>query len=397
MIRIRRLPAPVRLAAPVLALAAVGTLPLPGAAQSLLSASGLGVPTEAPDGRSRMLGSVGVGLSGSALLPNDPASAAWSLLPGIAVSGQAGGETFQDGGTAHQSRFPFVGVVYPHGNQVFSLSLSGAFSQEWDVEVDRVLDFAGEEVRAVDRFEGRGGISVARLGVARRFAEDRVAVGANIGSHLGTMERRFSRELNADDVGPEVEPFELDGIWRSGGLTAAAGAHWDVTPLIRLGGSVTWSEDLRLDPTGNTEGLEHRIPIPLELRGGIFATLTPGLGLAASMYRADWSETVEVLGDADAPGVVWHWGAGLEWAGSTFLGRQFPVAVGYRSRDLPFSFLGSAATESAFTGGFGIHLAESEGTPLARLHVGYERGTRTAGAMEEDFWRTTFTLRLSGR
>lgn len=397
MIRISRLPRPARLAAPVLALAAVATLPLSGSAQSLISASGLGVPTEAPDGRSRMLGSVGVGLSGSALLPNDPASAGWSLLPGIAVSGQAGGETFQDGGTAYQSRFPFLGIVYPHGNQVFSLSLSGAFSQEWDVEVDRILDFAGEEVRAVDRFEGRGGISVARFGVARRFAEDRVAVGANIGSHLGTMERRFSRELNADDVGPEVEPFELDGTWRSGGLTAAAGAHWDVTPLIRLGGSVTWSEDLRLDPTGTTEGTEQRVPIPLELRGGIFATLTPGLGLAASMYRADWSETADVLGDAEAPGVVWHWGAGLEWSGSTLLGRQFPVAVGYRSRDLPFSFLGSAATESALTGGFGIHLAESEGTPLARLHVGYERGTRTAGAVEEDFWRTTFTLRLSGR
>jgi hypothetical protein len=401
MIRIPAFPTrtgPGALLAPLVLAATIFLVsPFPGAAQSLLSASGLGIPVEAPDGRSRMLGSVGVALSGSALLPNDPASAGWSTLPGIVMSGQAGGETFQDGGTAYQSRFPFLGIVYPYGSQIYSLSFSGAFSQEWDVEVDRILELAGEPVGAVDRFEGRGGVSAARFGVARRLAEDRVSVGANIGSHLGSVERRFSRELNPDDVGTEVEPFELEGVWRSAGLTAAAGAHWDVTPLIRLGGSVTWSEDLRLDPTADTDGEAQRIPMPMELRGGVFATLTPGLGLAASIYRADWSETAEALGDTEAPGMVWQWGTGLEWAGTTVLGRQVPLAAGYRSRDLPFSFLGSAARESAFTGGIGIHLADAETTPMARLHVGFEVGTRTAGDLEEDFWRTTFTLRLSGR
>lgn len=381
----------------LLCAAALLTSPLPTSAQSILSASGLGIPVEAPDGRSRMLGGVGVALSGSALLPNDPASAGWSVLPGIVVSGQAGGESFQDGGTAYQSRFPFLGIVYPHGGQVFSLSFSGVFSQEWNVEVDRILEFAGDQVEAVDRFEGRGGVSAARIGVARRLAENRVSVGVSFGSHLGSVERRFSRELNPDDVGPEVEPFEEEGIWRSGGLTAAVGAHWDVTPLIRLGGSVTWSEELHLDPTADTEGGEQRIPMPLELRGGVFATLTPGLGLAASIYRADWSDTAEALGDGEAPGVVWQWGTGLEWAGATVLGKQVPLAVGYRSRDLPFSFLGETTRERAVSGGFGIHLADAESIPMARLHVGVETGTRTAGALEEDFWRTTFTLRLSGR
>ncbi len=377
---------------PVLAVA-----PSPVAAQSLLSASGLGVPVEAPDGRSRMLGNVGVALSGSALLPNDPASAGWALLPGITVSGQAGGEEFPDGGTAYQSRFPFLGVVYPYGEQVFSLAVSGVFSQEWDVEVDRTLDFAGDPVRAVDRFEGRGGVAAARLGVARRLFEDRVSVGVSAGTHLGSVERRFSRELDVEDVGPEVEPFEQEGVWRSSGLTAAAGAHWDVTPLIRVGGSVTWSEDLRLTPAAATDGAGQQVPLPLELRGGVFATLTPGLGLAASVYRADFSDAAAALGDASAPGVVWQWGGGLEWSGATLLGRRFPMGVGYRSRDLPFSFLGEAAQETALSGGVGIHLADAEDTPLARLHVGFETGTRTAGALSEEFWRTTFTLRLSGR
>jgi hypothetical protein len=366
-------------------------------AQSLLSASGLGVPTEAPDGRTRMLGGVGVVLSGSAFLPNDPASAGWVLLPGIGVTGQAGGESLADGSTARQSRFPFVGVVYPYGGNVFSLSLSGALSQEWDVEVERILDFAGDPVRAVDRFQGRGGISAARIGVARRIVEDRISVGVQAGSHLGSVERRFSRELEPEDVGPEVEPFQEVGLWRSRGLTAAAGAHWDVTPLIRLGASVTWSDDLLLEPTDGTGGGEVRVPMPLELRAGVFATLTPGLGLAASVERADWTRAAAALGDELAPGVVWRYGAGLEWSGGTVMGRDFPFAVGYRRRDLPFSFLGAAARESALTGGFGIHLAEVDNIPLARLHVGFERGSRTAGATDEDFWRATFTLRISGR
>jgi len=373
----------------------VGASPVQG--QSLLSSSGLGLPAAAPDGRTQMLGGVGVGLSGSGFVPNDPASAGWATLPGISVSGQGGRDSAPDASTSNQARFPFVGIVYPYGSQVYSVGFSGVFSQQWDVEVDRDLAFDGQQIRAVDRFRGEGGISTARFGVARRFADDRVSVGAQVGPYLGSVGRRFSRELNADDVGPDVEPFAVEGRWRSEGWNAGVGVNWDVTSILRVGGSVNGSEDLRLVPTEGTAGASVSVPLPLEWRAGLFATLAPGLGLAASIYRADWSEAAQALGDSAAPGVVFQWGTGLEWSRGRLLGRDFPIALGYRSRDLPFSFLGEAAQERALTGGFGFHLADTETSPLARLHVGMEFGTRTSGVREEDFWRTVLTLRLAGR
>jgi hypothetical protein len=383
-----------RLSALVVVLAFSGAGPL--AAQSLVSSGGLGVPTDGGDARSRMLGGVGVSLSGAYLLPGDPAAAAGIRLPGISATLEVGTESPEDGTDAGRSRFPAFGIVYPYRNQALFATFSGVLAQEWRSEVDRTLQLGDSEVRVRDRFDSRGGISAARVGWARRVGE-RFSVGVSAGSHVGSLERTFVRELNPEDVGPEVEPFGVRGTWSARGPTLSAGAHWDVTPLIRVGGAVGWSGDLTLTPVDGTEGESLRVPMPLDLRLGTFATLTPGLGLAASVQRADWSSAARALGDENAPGVTWQWGAGVEWSGESVLGRRAPVGLGYRQRDLPFSFLGGGASESAFTGGIGIHLADADATPLARLDVGLERGSRSAGVWEESFWRTTVTLRLSGR
>jgi hypothetical protein len=73
------------------------------------------------------------------------------------------------------------------------------------------------------------------------------------------------------------------------------------------------------------------------------------------------------------------------------------MAVGYRSTQHPFSFLGEQVSETAITGGIGMHLASSEEIPLAQVHVGLERGTRDAGPSSESFFRTTVTFRVWGR
>lgn len=378
--------------------AALGLAAAPGlAAQSLLSsAGGLGAPTDASDARSRMLGGIGVALSGGYLLATDPAASAWIALPGISASMETSVERPEGGQTSGRTRFPAIGVVYPYGGQTFSFTFVGVLGQEWNAEVERIIDLGESEIGAIDRYQSRGGISAARVGWARRFGE-RVAVGASAGSHVGSLERTFTRSLNPDDVGPEVETYGDRGTWRTTGPTAVAGASVDVTPLIRLGGSVTWSGDMRLDPTDGTTGGTRDVPLPLEVRVGTFATLTPGVGFAASAYRADWSEAAAALGDDAAPGVVWNWGAGVEWSGGTVRDRRIPLALGYRQRDLPFSFLGEAAKERTLSGGVGLHFLDAEETPIARMHIALERGSRSAGEFDETFWRTTVTLRLSGR
>jgi hypothetical protein len=365
-------------------------------AQSLLSAGGLGMPTDAPDARSRMLGGVGIGMSGSHLLPHDPAAAGRVGLPGISATMEIGTETPEGGERARRTLFPSIGVIYPHGGNVFFATFSGALNQEWEATAQPVIDFGDREVRALDVFRGRGGISAARLGMARPVT-DRISVGASIGSHVGSIERDFRRDLNPSDVGTGVEPFTSEGIWRARGLTAVGGVSIDVSSVLRVAGSVTWSDDLELSPSEDTDGESLRVPMPTELRVGSYATVAPGLGFALSLQTADWTGAAGAMGDEAAPGRVWQWGAGLEWMNFSWLERQFPVALGYRQRDLPFSFLGDAATERAFTGGFGAYLSDlDEVNPLARLHLGLEVGSRTSDDWEESFFRTTVTLRLSG-
>jgi len=384
----------------LVALASVGlAFPVPGEAQSLFSAGGLGVPTGAADARARMVGGVGIGLSGGYYSPTDPAAAGWLLLPGISASMEAGTESFNGGETTGRTRFPSFGIAYPYGGNVYTAGFTGLLSQEWRSEVTRVIDFGdGLLVDAVDRFQGQGGIGSAQVGVARRLGSS-LAVGVNTGLYLGTVERVFERELDPTDVGPEVEFFSTRGKWRAQGNSVTASASWEPNSTIRVGAGATWSGDLTLEPEGRTTGSALVVPMPLELRVGAFATLAPGLGLAVSMSRADWSEAAAAMEDTDAPGTVLTWGVGTEWNAGTLRGRRVPMALGYRRTDLPFSFLGAAATESALTGGLGIHLAETEGVPLAQVHLGFERGSRRAdgAGAEEDFFRTTVTFRISGR
>jgi hypothetical protein len=377
--------------------ALVLALPLPGAAQSLFSAGGLGVPTGAADARARMVGGVGIGLSGGHFSPTDPAAAGWLLLPGISASMESGTESFNDGETSGRTRFPSFGIVYPYRGNVYTAGFTGILSQEWRSEVNRVIDFGdGLLVDAVDRFQSEGGIGSAQVGVARRLGSS-LSVGGNAGLYLGSVERLFERELDPTEVGPEVEFFSTRGAWRAEGSSVTASASWEPSSVFRLAAGATWSGDLTLEPQGNTTGEAVVVPLPLELRFGTYVTLTPGLGLAVSVSRADWSEAAAAMEDAGSPGTVTRWGVGGEWNAGTVRGRRIPMALGYRSGDLPFSFLGAAASESAITGGLGIHLAENEGIPLARVEVGFERGSRQAEGAEEDFFRTTVTFRISGR
>lgn len=375
-----------------------GMLLLPASgldAQSLLSAGGLGIPNDAPDARSRMLGGVGIGLSGSHLLPHDPAAAGRVLVPGITASMETGWDSPDAGGEASRTRFPSFGLIYPHGGMAYSATFSGVLSQEWEARAQPTINFGDQEVQALDVFRGSGGISAARIGLARAFG-DRLSVGVSAGSHIGTMERSFRRDLNPSDVGEGVEPFRLDGVWRATGATAIAGVNYDVSSSVRVAGSLTWSADLNLEPTGATAGEAIEVPMPREVRAGTFARLGPDLGLAASIYTADWSDAAEALGDESAPGRVWQWGGGLEWSGMSLLGREFPIGIGFRQRDLPFSFLGHQASERAVTGGIGLFLADLEDTPMARVHVSTEFGSRNTVDWEESFVRATVSLRVSG-
>lgn len=375
--------------------------PPPGAAaQSLFNGAGLGYPMTGTDGRATALGSSGIGLFGEALVPSFPAGAADLPLPTLTATLQSTWGTPSLGGLEGElegSRFPMLGVAYPvRGVGVATLTFDGVLDQTWRVSREGSVTLSGEDVAITDRFVSDGGISAVRLGWGQRLGAD-FAVGATVGYHLGDVRRNFTRSFDTLAVGDQVSPFRQEGRWEFNGPTASVGFLWDVGEILRIGGNLVWSGTLDGEPKDDTEGAAREIDLPLRLAGGASVVLAPDLSLSASVGWADWSDTDADLVSAAGGGAVWRMGAGVEWEGPRLLDRDFPVRIGYRRSELPFSLGEGDAVESAFSAGLGITLAQTQEFPLARIEAAIERGTREDDAFSETFWRTSVTLRLSGR
>ena len=383
----------------VLALLVVGA-PRPLLAQSLIGSEGLGIPLEALDGRSRALGSVGVGLFGGAVLPTDPARASRITVPSISVTIQPsrGAASIGDQSVPIEgTRFPLLSASYPVGTHgVATLSYGGLLEQNWKAERTLRIAQAHDSIDVADSYESDGSVGAARIGFARVFPGG-FSLAANFGFHTGTQVRDFSRTIGVVEEEEEEgsgDRFRERGRWDMTGTTFGLGAMWDFREFLRISGSFTWSGDLRATPVGQTEGGEARFALPTELRIGASAALTPVVAATFGFARADWRPADTGAGAA-ARGAVTSFGGGVEWSGTELFGRSLPVRVGYRRAELPFSIDASTPTEGAFAAGLGWNLVETETLIIAAIDFSFERGTRATDSISESFSRYTFSFRAS--
>lgn len=370
-------------------------------AQSLLGAGGLGVPLEALDARARALGGVGVALFGPTMVPWDPAGAAGAAFPSATAtlqpsraSSELAGRTSEASGT----RFPLLAVAYPIGSASVATVSYGAFLDlRWSLRRTAAEEFGGQQVPVEDRFTSDGGVAALRVGWAYQLTR-RLAVGASAGLYTGQLTRTFTRQVDTVAAGAPVDSFSVRGEWSLTGPTAALGAFWEPAPIVRVAGSLTWSGKLSAEPR-ETSGEQDRgdFRVPLELRAGASARLTPRLLASLGIAWADWSVTARDLSDNVDAGAAWSMGLGLEWTGGQLLGRTAPLRLGYRWAQLPFRIQGDSPREGTLTAGLGLNLLQVEGGTLARFDAAVERGSRSAGRLDESFWRGTFTIFLSGR
>ncbi|MBI4539650.1 MAG: hypothetical protein HY704_09120 [Gemmatimonadetes bacterium] len=372
----------------------------PAAAQSLFGAGGLGMLLEPTDARARSLGGLGVGLSGTMLLPADPSSAIGFALPFVTASLQPGSARATLAGQTNEAsatRFPLLAVAYPVGTAgVATVSYGAYLDLRWSLRRRTVEEFAGQQVPVEDRFVSDGGVAALRVGWAQRVGQ-RLGIGAWAGVYTGQLTRAFTRQIDTVAAGVPVDSFSVRGEWSLTGPTVGLGASWEPVPIVRLAASLIWSGELRANPAEGSGDRDRReFTLPLELKGGVSARLTPQIAANLGVAWADWTATGRDLADGQA-GAAWATGMGLEWTGSGMLGRSSPVRVGYRWAQLPFHIRGDAPRERAFTAGLGLILLEVEGRTVAGFDLAIERGARSADRLQESFWRGTFTVHLSGR
>lgn len=388
-------------------LALLVSLAAPGSAagQSLFSAVGLGFPMEPLDARAIALGGVGVGLRGATILGTDPASAARIPVPVAVMTAQPSwvdfGRTDSDeSGSFRGSRFPSMGIAYPAWRYgIVTLSFESAFDQRFQAERVVSLDLREGPVEATDEFVSQGGISQARLGFARPVGE-RLSVGLSLGRYTGSVTRSLERGVPEDSLSsapsPFADPYETGGRWGYSGTSVTGGARLALGEVGLVGGSVTWSGGLNAEASEGTDGDDRSFDIPLQIRLGASALLAPGLSLSAGYSSADWSGIDDDLAVGSSVGSVRSYGGGVELTRATLFGRNAPLRVGYRHRDLPFTFQGGAPTETAWTGGVGLALNEVGELVRAGLDLAIERGERTSTVINEKFWRASLTLRVAG-
>jgi hypothetical protein len=369
-------------------------------AQSVFAIGGLGAPMEGLDARARALGNLGIGLTGFSLYRSDPAAAAGLPAPVLQATMQpTWGDYINRAGETQElrsTRFPHLAFSYPVASTgTLSLTYGGVLDQRWKAIEERELTLAGTPVRVTDEFVSDGGTSVVTLGWAQRIGS-RFAAGVNLGYYTGKQRRELTRTVSAEDLGFQLDPTVVFGEWKTGGFTGTVGMLWDPLEILRVAGSVEWGGTVKIEPIGGTVIGEDEVELPLRFRLGTSASLTPQLSLVGSLSVADWSDVGSGLSAELQQGTDLGYGLGLEFTGASLLGRALPLRAGYRRSEFPFQFEGVDPDESVWTGGFGYVFAASDSYPLASIESAIERGSRTAGAVKEEFWRATFTLRLSG-
>jgi len=369
------------------------------AGQSLLGSRGLGSPLEPLDARARGLGSVGVGLMGSALVPTDPASAAGIAFPSLQITIQpqwAEGSMGEGSDRTRGTRFPLIGLAYPVyslGGTV-TLTIGGFMDQRWQLRNESTVELGGSSVPVVDEFLSEGGISTFRVGWAHRIGE-KLALAAGVGTQAGSVTRSFVRTVNVVESGVQVIPYRIRSEWQYSGLTTVLGVRWDPASILRLGGSATWSSSLKADPVEGTEGAGTKFDVPMELRVGASGLLTPGLSMTLGATYAAWEPSAGGLQDEEVVGTVWSYGGGLEWSGTQLRSRPVPFRVGVRKSGLPFRFAGEDPTETLVSAGIGLDVTRPQEVISGGLDLAVERGRREAGTLSETFWRGTLTFRIA--
>lgn len=372
--------------------------------QSLLNAAGLGLPFLSVDARARALGGVGVGLRGGTLSASDPAAAAYFGLPAVVLTAQPSWVTAdRSDGVASTSfkgtRFPQLGIAYPaFGVGIVTVSAESFMDQRFEAQKPLTIDLGEGPVSATDSFVSEGGVSRIRLGFARVVGE-RVAVGFSVGRYTGSVTRRLTRALDEDSTATSpssFDPYTSGGLWGYSGTTVTAGASLSVGSFAQVGGSMTWSSALSAKASEDTDGEDRSFDVPIELHLGASAVLAPGLSLNAGVSRADWSGVEADLETPGTAGSSLSFGVGMELSRARLFGRSAPLRFGYRHTDLPFAMLGDQPTESVWTGGLGLALAEVGELIRAGVDLAIEKGNRTDGVLDERFWRAALTLRLAG-
>ncbi len=354
-----------------------------GAQNSIFGTRGIGFPGRVGGVRSIALGGGSEIFDRASVL--NPALAAGF---GQVTVGAMSGTTFRnytaagtDASGLQETRFPLIFLGGGFGRSSFSYQVSVATfaEQTFDLKtVDTVMGLAVE-----DRIIADGGVVDIRAAIGwRRSAK--LAIGGAVHRLAGSS--RFTATRTFDDN--EFQPFQERDALSFSGTSFSAGLLWLPNASLGFGFAARVNSCLTSELEDESSS---KVAMPVSLAGGVWVGVTPRMRLMTTARWRSWSRAQDDLaGTGTRVFDTWEVGSGLEITSGPREGGKFPLRLGVRYAQLPFSPSNVQPREWNFSVGTGAPFAANR----AVIDIALERFQRDgAGARERGWYLTVgFTI-----
>jgi long-subunit fatty acid transport protein len=164
-----------------------------------------------------------------------------------------------------------------------------------------------------------------------------------------------------------------------------------VTVSSRLRLAASFRSDTDIEETVDSVPVAD-VDLPVTLTGGILLAPHPALRWSATVSWRSWSDASASVGQngGNTAFDTWEVGSGLEFGGSDAGASRFPLRVGVRYAQLPFSPTDDRPEEWVVAAGSAIQFASNR----ALLEATLERIFRNGGGARERVWQISVGLRL---
>ena len=350
-----------------------------GAQNSIFGIRGIGFPGRAGGVRSIALGG-GSELFDRVSVLNPAMVASFGQVTVGAVSGT----TFRKYTTAgtdasglQETRFPLIFLGGGFGRSSFSYQVSVATfaEQSFDLETVDTVMVGGLPLAVEDRIIADGGVVDIRVAIGwRRSAK--LAIGAAVhrlgGSSRFTATRTFDNQ--------EFQPFQERDNLSFSGTSFSAGVLWLANTTLGLGFAARVNSSLTSELEDESSS---KVAMPVSLAGGLWLGVTPRMRLMTTVRWRSWSRAQgDLVGTGTRAFDTWEVGSGLEITSGPGDGGKFPLRLGVRYAQLPFSPSDARPREWNFSVGTGAPFAGNR----AVINVALERFQRDGAGARERGW-----------
>lgn len=349
------------------------------AQNSIYGTRGIGFPGRAASVRSLALGGGADMFDRGALL--NPALAGTFRQVTVGVMSATTWRSFTAGGVdasgLQETRFPlaFLGGGIRRSRFSYQLSLSTYAERTFDVQTEDTIMLGGVPTLVRDRVVADGGVVDLRAAFGYT-ASAKLVIGAAYHRLVGSSRFTAARIFESD----EFQPFLEDDALRYSGNGFSAGALWLPKPALgfSFSGRVNTSLGGELDDQSTTD-----VALPVSLAAGAWIGLGGQLQLTTTARWRSWSRGQDDLAPTGTRAFdTWEVGSGLEIGSSGGGGLRFPIRLGARYAQLPFSPNDDQPTEWNFAVGTGAPFAGSR----AVIDLALQRFMREGAGATEQGW-----------